>query len=61
MCAGHVALFMQHAMRASGVACQPAHMAMFPTNTVRRATAAIVRSINVATRLRMLHRRRRVK
>ena len=45
---------MQHAIRASGVACQSAHKATFPTNKVRIATTADARRIRISTSLRML-------
>ena len=45
--------FMQHAIRASGVACHPAHTAMLPTTNASNATAAEARRRGV--RLRLVH------
>jgi hypothetical protein len=49
VCIGQVVLFMQHAIRASGVGCQPAQTATFPTTSVRRATIAAPRRISGTT------------
>ena len=54
LCIGHAASLRQHAIRASGVACQPAHTAMFPTQSVRTAAIVAKRWPRVATFLRML-------
>jgi hypothetical protein len=42
-CIGQVAPSMQQAIRASGVACQPAHTATFPAHNARHATNAAIR------------------
>ena len=48
-CIGHVASSRQHAIRASGVACQPAHTARFPAQSVRAAAIAISRRLITIT------------
>ena len=45
---------MQHATRASGVACQPAHTATLPTTNASSATTAEARRMRIATPPRML-------
>src|SRR5262245_30687638 len=40
LCIGQIVPLMQHAIRASAVACHLAHMATFPTDNVRSATIA---------------------
>lgn len=54
LCIGQVAPPMQHAIRASGVACQPAQTAMLPTINVSNATTAEARRTRVTTFPRML-------
>ena len=49
LCIGQVVPFMQHAIRASGVACQPAQMPMFPTNNVSIAMIAEPRRTSATT------------
>ena len=49
MCTGHVLSSWQHAIRASGVACQPAHIARFPTPSVRTAAIAASRRLKLTT------------
>jgi len=51
VCIGQLVPFMQHAIRASGVACQPAQTATLPTSRGRRATTAAHRRINATTLL----------
>ena len=51
LCIGHVDSSWQHAMRASGVAFQPAHTATFPTHNVRIARIADRRRTSVRTTL----------
>jgi hypothetical protein len=47
LCIGQLARFVQHAMRASGVACHPAHTTRFPTHRVRVARIAAMRLANI--------------
>jgi len=48
LCIGQLVPFTQHAIRASGVACQPAQTATFPTHSVRMA-AILARRLLQAT------------
>ncbi len=49
VCIGHVASLRQHAIRASGVACQPAQTARFPPQSVRIAAIATSRRLSTTT------------
>ena len=49
LCIGQVLSCWQHTIRASGVACQPAHTARFPTLSARTAAAAASRRLNPIT------------
>jgi hypothetical protein len=49
LCIGQLVPFMQHAIRAAGVACHPAQTARFPTHSIRTATTAAKRLPNVIT------------
>ena len=49
LCIGHVASLRQHAIRASGVACQPAQTARFPTLSVSTAAIAARRRLITTT------------
>jgi hypothetical protein len=48
LCIGQVVPSMQHAIRASGVACQPAQTATFPAHKAKAATSAAARR-NIVT------------
>ena len=48
VCIGHLVPFLQHAIRASGVDCQPAQTEMFPTDSVRTAAIAASRLVTVS-------------
>ena len=49
LCIGHVASLRQHSIRASGVACQPAQTARFPTLNVSAAAIAANRRLRILT------------
>lgn len=49
LCIGHAASSLQHAMRASGDACQPAQTARFAPQSVRTATIATSRRLSTTT------------
>lgn len=49
LCIGHVASSRQHAIRASGVDCQPAQTARFPAHRIRTAVIAARRRLRVTT------------
>ena len=51
LCIGQLVPFVQHAIRASGVACQPAQTARCPTQSVRTAIIAASRRLTVTTLL----------
>src|SRR6185295_9044794 len=50
VCIGQCVPFLQHAIRASGVGCQPAHTAMLPAHNARAAANAAKRR-NMVTAL----------
>jgi hypothetical protein len=50
LCIGQLVPFTQHAIRASGVACQPVQTATFPTHSVRMA-AILARRLLQATHM----------
>jgi hypothetical protein len=47
VCIGQLVPSVQHAIRASAVACHPAHTARLPTHNVRTAATAATRLANV--------------
>ena len=49
LCIGQLVPLMQHAMRASGVACHPAHTARLPIESVRTAARAAMCLAKLAT------------
>src|SRR5262245_31423599 len=49
LCIGQLALLMQHAIRASGVACHPAQTATLPTDRARIAAVAARRLAQLTT------------
>jgi hypothetical protein len=49
LCIGQLVPFVQHAIRASGVDCQPAQTETFPTHSVRTAAIAASRLVRVST------------
>ena len=61
LCIGHSPPSEQQAMRASGVANQPAHTAAFPARSPAAKRTADRRLITIGTDLRMLEPSRRVK
>jgi hypothetical protein len=61
LCIGHSWASEQQAMRASGVANQPAHTAAFPARSPAAKRTADRRLITIGTNLRMLEPGRRVK
>lgn len=61
LCIGHSCPFEQQAMRASGVANQPAHTAAFPARSPVAKRTVDRRLITIGTDLRMLEPGRRVK
>jgi hypothetical protein len=51
LCIGQVVSSVQHAMRASGVAFQPAHTARFPVHSASIAASAAKRRLKISTRV----------